>query len=93
SEHPLANAIVRAARERNLTLSKPTSFESGSGIGVNGEINGQKLALGNTALMKQLGISVNTLIPQAEVLRAEGASVMYLAADGKLLGLLAVSDP
>ncbi len=73
SEHPLANAIVRAARERNLTLSKPTSFESGSGIGVNGEINGQKLALGNTALMKQLGISVNTLIPQAEVLRAEGA--------------------
>jgi Cu+-exporting ATPase len=55
SEHPLANAIVRAARERNLTLSKPTSFESGSGIGVNGEINGQKLALGNTALMKQLG--------------------------------------
>ncbi len=93
SEHPLANAIVRAARERNLTLSIPTSFESGSGIGVNGEINGQKLALGNTALMKQLGISVNTLIPQAEVLRAEGASVMYLAADGKLLGLLAVSDP
>ncbi|MFW1952671.1 heavy metal translocating P-type ATPase [Acinetobacter beijerinckii] len=93
SEHPLANAIVRAARELNLTLSKPTSFESGSGIGVNGEINGQKLALGNTALMKQLGISVNTLIPQAEVLRAEGASVMYLAADGKLLGLLAVSDP
>ena len=93
SEHPLANAIVRAARERNLTLSKPTLFESGSGIGVNGEINGQKLALGNTALMKQLGISVNTLIPQAEVLRAEGASVMYLAADGKLLGLLAVSDP
>lgn len=93
SEHPLANAIVRAARERNLTLSKPTSFESGSGIGVNGEINGQKLALGNTALMKQLGISVNILIPQAEVLRAEGASVMYLAADGKLLGLLAVSDP
>lgn len=93
SEHPLANAIVRAARERNLTLSKPTSFESGSGIGVNGEINGQKLALGNTALMKQLGISVNTLIPQAEVLRAEGASVMYLAVDGKLVGFLAVSDP
>ena len=93
SEHPLANAIVRAARERNLTLSKPTSFESGSGIGVNGEINGQKLALGNAALMKQLGISVNTLIPQAEVLRAEGASVMYLAVDGKLVGFLAVSDP
>lgn len=53
-----------------LLLSKPTSFESGSGIGVNGEINGQKLALGNTALMKQLGISVNTLIPQARGIKS-----------------------
>lgn len=93
SEHPLADAIVRAARERNLELIKPTTFESGSGIGVIGEINGQQLALGNTALMEQLGISVSVLTPQAEALRAEGASVMHLAVNGKLIGLLAVSDP
>lgn len=62
SEHPLADAIVRAARERNLVLTTPTSFESGSGIGVKGELDGQQLALGNTALMEQLGISVDTYI-------------------------------
>lgn len=93
SEHPLADAIVRAARERKLSLMKPSSFESGSGIGVKGELNGQYLALGNTALMEQLGISVDAFISQAEKLRAEGASVMHLAVDGKLVGLLAVSDP
>lgn len=93
SEHPLADAIVRAARERNLVLSRPTSFESGSGIGVKGELNGQQLSLGNTALMEQLGISVKAFVPEAEKLRAEGASVMHLAVDGKLIGLIAVSDP
>ena len=93
SEHPLADAIVQAARERNLVLTTPTSFESGSGIGVKGELDGQQLSLGNTALMEQLGISVDTYIPQAEQLRAEGASVMHLAVDGTLVGLLAVSDP
>lgn len=93
SEHPLADAIVRAARERGLSLNKPESFESGSGIGVRGQVAGQSLALGNTALMTQLGVMVEPLTVQAEALRAEGASVMYLAADGILLGLLAVSDP
>jgi Cu+-exporting ATPase len=93
SEHPLANAIVTAARERGLSLEKPDHFESGSGIGVRGQVSGRELALGNTALMEQLGISVQSLISQAEELRAEGASVMYLAADGQLAGLLAVSDP
>jgi len=93
SEHPLADAIVQAARERNLVLTTPTYFESGSGIGVKGELDGQQLSLGNTALMEQLGISVDTYIPQAEQLRAEGASVMHLAVDGTLVGLLAVSDP
>lgn len=93
SEHPLADAIVRAARERNLSLEKPENFESGSGIGVRGQVGGKQLALGNTALMDQLGVSVQALVPQAEALRAEGASVMHLAIDGKLMGLLAVSDP
>lgn len=93
SEHPLADAIVRAARERNLSLEKPENFESGSGIGVRGQVGGRQLALGNTALMDQLNVSVQALVPQAEVLRAEGASVMHLAIDGQLMGLLAVSDP
>ena len=93
SEHPLAEAIVRAARDRGLTLDKPESFESDSGIGVHGRVAGKALALGNTALMAQAGVSVEPLVPDAEALRKEGASVMHLAADGRLLGLIAVSDP
>lgn len=93
SEHPLANAIVQAARAQGLTLDKPSQFESSSGIGVRGLIQGQKILLGNTALMQQSGVGVEGLVPQAEKLRAEGASVMYLAVDGELAGLLAVSDP
>jgi Cu+-exporting ATPase len=93
SEHPLADAIVRAARERNLQLEKPENFESGSGIGVHGQVRGRQLALGNTALMDQLGVSVQALMTEAEALRSEGSSVMHLAIDGQLMGLLAVSDP
>ncbi|MDO8713366.1 MAG: heavy metal translocating P-type ATPase [Polynucleobacter sp.] len=93
SEHPLADAIVRAARDRNLTLDKPENFESSSGIGVQGSVGLLHLALGNTALMDKLEVSVDILKVQAEELRSEGASVMHLAINGKLAGLLAVSDP
>ena len=93
SEHPLADAIVRAAREQGLVLDRPENFESGSGIGVRGQVGGRQLALGNTSLMQQVGVSVTPLLGQAEALRAEGASVMHLAVDGQLAGLLAVSDP
>jgi Cu+-exporting ATPase len=93
SEHPLAEAIVRTARERKLVLAKPDLFESSSGIGVRGTINGRRLALGNTALMTQLGVDPAPLKTAAEALRAEGASVMHLAVDDVLAGLLAVSDP
>ena len=93
SEHPLAETIVRAARERGMTLDKPENFESGSGIGVRGLVAGHQLALGNTTLMEQIGVSVASMRDQAETLRTEGASVMHLAGDGKLMGLLAVSDP
>jgi Cu+-exporting ATPase len=93
SEHPLAEAIVRAAREHGMTLDKPDNFESASGIGVRGQMAGRQLALGNTTLMQQIGVSVDALVTQAEALRAEGASVMHLAVDGQLAGLLAVSDP
>jgi Cu+-exporting ATPase len=93
SEHPLADAIVRAAREQGLALDKVENFESASGIGVHGMVGGRRLALGNGALMAQEGIDTAILAEDAEKLRKNGASVMHLAADGQLLGLLAVSDP
>ena len=93
SEHPLAYAVLQAALERRLALDKVERFESSTGIGVRGSVAGKRIALGNAALMHQLGISVENLKPQAETLRAEGASVMMLAVDGQLAGLLAVSDP
>ncbi len=93
SEHPLAAAIVKAAHERGLPLTEPEQFDSASGIGVRGIVAGQALALGNTVLMQQSGVDVAPLATQAEALRSQGASVMHLAAGGRLAGLLAVSDP
>ncbi len=93
SEHPLADAIFKAARERSLTLDKVDGFESSTGIGVRGSVGGKQLALGNTALMTQLNVQIESLKLTAEELRTTGASVMYLAVDGKLAGLLSVSDP
>nr|WP_264158757.1 MULTISPECIES: heavy metal translocating P-type ATPase [Noviherbaspirillum] len=93
SEHPLAHAIVDEARRRGLALDKPETFESSSGIGVRGIVAGRRIALGNTALMDQENVNWQILGNRAEELRNEGASVMYLAANGALVGLLAVSDP
>jgi Cu+-exporting ATPase len=93
SEHPLADAIVSAARERNLVLSPVDDFDSGSGIGVRGKVEGKTLLLGNTAFMQQDNVNVDGLAATAEGWRTKGASVMYLAVDGTLVGLLAVSDP
>ena len=93
SEHPLADAIVRAARERGLKLDPSENFESASGIGVSAQVTGHHLALGNSAFMKQLNVLISPLVSQAEAMRIEGASVMFLAVDGRPAGLLAVSDP
>ena len=93
SEHPLAHAIVSEAKRRALVLDKPESFESSSGIGVRGTVAGKRLALGNTALMDAEGVDWKALGRAAEALRMEGASVIYLAADQRIAGLLAVSDP
>ena len=93
SEHPLAHAIVAEARSRGLILAKPESFESSSGIGVRGVVEGKRIALGNTALMDIEKVDWRPLTAQAESLRLDGASVMYLAVDGRLQGLVAVSDP
>ena len=93
SEHPLAKAIVDEARRTNVTLSKPQAFESSSGIGVRGTVDGRKIALGNTALMNAEKVDWRLLADQSEALRSQGTSVMYLAANGNLVGLIAVSDP
>lgn len=93
SEHPLAAAIVDAARHAGLTLTSPDAFESASGIGVRGVVSGHHVALGNTALMEQDHVNVSLLLEPAESLRQQGASVMFLARDGHAMGLLAVADP
>ncbi|MBS0194797.1 MAG: heavy metal translocating P-type ATPase [Proteobacteria bacterium] len=93
SEHPLADAIVAQARERGLALSTASAFESSTGIGARGVVEGRALALGNAALMREVGADTKALDEAAQRLRDEGASVMYLAADGVLSGLLAVADP
>jgi len=93
SEHPLAAAIVAQARAQELGLSSVEDFESASGIGVRGRVEGHALALGNGALMAKVGVEVAPLSEQAEALRMQGASVMHLAVDGALAGLLAVADP
>lgn len=93
SEHPLAHAIVDQARARSLALSTPEAFESASGIGVRGQVEGRRLQLGNTALMTEAGVDTGPLQASAERLRGDGVSIMYLAVDGALAGLLAVADP
>ncbi len=93
SEHPLAQAIVDAARARKLTLAQAVDFESATGIGVRGVVEGQRLALGNTALMDQDGVDVSFLRDAGEELRTQGSSVMFLAREGRALGIVAVSDP
>ena len=84
---------MAAAGERGIALAKAEDFESGSGVGVRGRIGGRRLVLGNTVLMESERVAVASLAPRAEALRREGASVMHLAVDGTLAGLLAVADP
>jgi Cu+-exporting ATPase len=93
SEHPLAHAIVNHARGQGMVLVKPDTFESGSGIGVRGTVEGKHLQLGNTALMEDAGVDVDSLKSKAEQYREKGTSIIFLAVDGALAGLLAVSDP
>ncbi|MDT8449145.1 MAG: copper-translocating P-type ATPase [Wenzhouxiangellaceae bacterium] len=93
SEHPLAAAIVQGAEERGVELERYTDFESVTGKGVTGRIGDRKVALGNQALMDALGVPAEALAEQAEALRAEGRTAMFIAVDGKPAGLVAVADP
>jgi Cu+-exporting ATPase len=93
SEHPLADAIVRAAKERNLDLSKVDEFDSPTGKGAIGEVDGKTVVLGNSNFLKSLGIETQPLNEQGERLREDGATVIDIAVDGKLGGLFAIADP
>ena len=93
SEHPLADAIVAEARRRNLSLSGAEEFESVTGLGVRGRVEGRALVLGNTALMREVGADPGALADAAEKLRLDGATAMFLAVDGAAAGLIAVADP
>lgn len=93
SEHPLAAAIVAEATRRGMGLSRVEEFASLTGTGVSGTVDGKALLLGNAALMQAHGIEVAPIADRADELRNAAASVMYLAVDGQLAGLLAVADP
>ena len=93
SEHPLAGAILHAAEERGLALGEPGDFESVTGAGVRGRIEGRRIALGNVAMMKAEGAEIAPLETAAEGLRASGATALFVAVDGKAGGIIAIADP
>jgi P-type Cu+ transporter len=93
SEHPLANAIVLAAKEKNVSLAKVENFDAPTGKGVIGIVNGRSVAIGNIKLMQELGAKSDALFAQADELRAEGATVMLMAVEGEMAAILAVEDP
>jgi Cu+-exporting ATPase len=93
SEHPLGAAVVAGAAARGIPVAAASAFQSLTGKGVSGRVALRRVAVGNAALMTDLGVDVAPLSEQADALRADGATVMFAAADGKLAGLLAVADP
>ncbi len=93
SEHPLAAAIVKGAEERGIARARAESFTSVTGKGVTGRVDGHEVALGNPALMASLGMDASRLVARAEELRSDGQTVMFLAVDRKLAGLIGVADP
>jgi Cu+-exporting ATPase len=93
SEHPLAAAIIAGAREKKLEFIPVTDFQSITGKGVVGMLQGKKISIGNAALMMDAGGSASALTQQAEKLRAEGQTVMYVSSEKQLAGLIAVADP
>ncbi|HWN09275.1 MAG TPA: heavy metal translocating P-type ATPase [Pyrinomonadaceae bacterium] len=93
SEHPLAAAIVSGAQERGVEIGNAQSFESITGKGVKGQVDGHAVGLGNRSLLDDLGIDASELAGQAEKFRADGQTVMFVAIDGKAAGLIGVADP
>ncbi|WP_436081284.1 copper-transporting P-type ATPase [Pararhizobium sp. LjRoot235] len=93
SEHPLAAAIVDAATERGLSLGNAEDFDSPVGKGVTGSVDGRKLIIGSHRIMEEFKVDVSALAKEAEALRGEGATVIFVAVDSRVSGLFAISDP
>ena len=93
SEHPLAEAIVDGAADRGVSLADASEFDSRTGRGVVGRIEGRVVGIGNLKLMAELGVAVGPLARIADEMRAEAQTVMFLAVSGELAGLLGVADP
>ena len=93
SEHPLATAIVKGAKDKAISIIDVNNFETETGKGVRGTIDKKRVALGNSKLMDLLDVSIEPTLKKAEQLRSQGKTVMMLAIDGKLAGLVAVADP
>lgn len=93
SEHPLGAAIVAAAKERNIALAATSDFSAPSGKGISGTIEGHRVIIGNQRIMADAGIDTSARAAEAEQLRGEGATVIYIAIDGKCAGIAAVADP
>ncbi|MHB0670070.1 heavy metal translocating P-type ATPase [Roseomonas mucosa] len=93
SEHPLAAAVVAAAKERGMAFGEPADFASVTGKGVTGTVEGRQVALGNARLMQELGVELGALAARADELRREGGTALFLAMDGRPGGVIAVADP
>jgi P-type Cu+ transporter len=93
SEHPLADAIVRSAKERNLSLGQVDGFDSPTGKGATGRVDGRSIVLGNSRYFSSIGIETSSLDAESERRRTGGATVINIAIDGKLAGLFAIADP
>ncbi|MCK1339985.1 heavy metal translocating P-type ATPase [Bradyrhizobium sp. 38] len=93
SEHPLADAIMRAAKDKQLTLGQVEQFDSPTGKGATGEVDGKTIVLGNAKYLTSIGIDTKALDTEAERLRGDGATVINMAVDGRLAGLFAIADP
>ncbi len=93
SEHPLGAAVVKAAEEKGLTLGDVTDFESLTGKGVRGVVDGKRVALGNRALLEEVGANAQSLLTRADELRKGGDTVIFVVLDGQPAGLLAIADP
>ena len=93
SEHPLAEAIIAGAKDRGLTPESAGDFEAVTGKGVRGTVAGQSVSLGNAAMMAELGLDTGEAEAQADALRSEGKTAMFVATDGAIAGIVAVADP
>jgi Cu+-exporting ATPase len=93
SEHPLATAIVAAAMERNIALAEVTAFDSPPGKGAVGTVKGRRIALGNAKFLAELGVATEPLASEAERLRNDGATAIFVAVDGRVAGIIAIADP